>query len=58
MQVGDISVVPKAGIAIAEARDVVRRMTVVKPERGRKVALDELDGADEGVGDECRWSRG
>jgi hypothetical protein len=58
VQVSDVSVVPKAGIAIAKARDVVRRVTAVEPERGRKVALHELDGADESVGGECRWSRG
>lgn len=58
VQVGDVSIVPETGIAIAETGDVVRRMTIVKPERGRKVALDELDGADEGVGGECRWSPG
>lgn len=58
VQVGDVSIVPETGIAIAETGDVVRRMTIVKPERGRKVALHELDGADEGVGGECRRSRG
>lgn len=58
VQVSNVSVVPKAGIAIAKARDVVRRVAIVKPERGRKVALDELDRANEGVGGECRWSCG